>query len=110
MYLAANSFSEFQPRRSGIPRRTSRTHLSTVPFIVTMPAKKVAKGAAQGQGSQPQSVEVDQEQLCTKVEMLMISPEANKSFDPVKGSISPFWAARRLSRASQEASVMEILK
>ena len=81
-----------------------------MPFIVTMPAKKVAKGAAQGQGSQPQSVEVDQEQLCAKVEMLMISPEANKSFDPVEGSILPFWAARRLSRASQEASVMEILK
>ena len=56
-----------------------------MPFIVTIPAKKVAKGAAQGQGSQTQSVEVDQEQLCTKVEMLMISPEANKSFDPVKG-------------------------
>ena len=81
-----------------------------MPFIVTMPAKKVAKGAALGQGSQPQSVEVDHEQLCTKVEMLMISPAANKSFDPAKYSISPFWAARRLSRASQEASVMEILK
>ena len=77
-----------------------------------MPPKPLptAKATAKGQGSQPQSVEVGQEQLCTKVEMLMISPAANKSFDPAKYSISPFWAARRLSRASQEASVMEILK
>ena len=94
-------------------------HLPTVPFIVSLPpakaqakakAKSKSKGAVEGKGSQPQSAEGDEEKPCPKMEMLMLSPAISKSFLPDKHPISPYWAVCRLSRASHEASNMDIFQ
>ena len=92
-------------------------HLPTVPFIVSLPpakaqakAKAKSKGAGEGKGSQPQSAEGDEEKPCPRMEMLMLSPAISKSFLPDKHPISPYWAVCRLSRASHEASNMDIFQ
>ena len=94
-----------------VEKNVHQVHLSTLPFIVdVVPSKPGPKAKAKAaQGSQPESTSDGNEQLSPKMEMLMVSPAAMKSFDPA-GSISPFWAVSRLSRASNEESNMEILK
>ena len=91
-------------------KNVHEVHLSTLPFIVSSPPKPGPKAKAKAaQGSQPESTSDGNEQLSPKMEMLMVSPAAMKSFDPAD-SIPPFWAVTRLSRASNEESNMEILK
>ena len=91
-------------------KNVHQVHLSTLPFIVSVPPKPVPKAKAKAaQGSQPDSTDVGNEQLFPKIEMLVVSPAAMKSFEPAD-SISPFWAVSRLSRASDQESNMEILK
>ena len=92
-------------------KNVHEVHLSTLPFFIDVvqskPGPKAKAKAAQG--SQPESTSDGNEQLSPKMEMLMVSPAAMKSFDPAD-SIPPFWAVTRLSRASNQESNMEIVK
>ena len=102
------------PSKSSVygEKNVHEVHLSTLPFIVSSPPKPGPKAKAKAkaaQGSQPESKDVGNEQLYPKIEMLVASPAAMKSFNPAD-SIAPFWAVSRLSRASNEESNMEILK